>query len=59
MGRSEAPPGHRDRLLPVSGAIACLAVLGVFADYVHPFEPKLLLWVPSMTGAFRSKFWSR
>jgi diguanylate cyclase (GGDEF)-like protein len=51
MGRSEAPPGYRDRLLPVSGAIACLAVLGVFADYVHPFEPKLLLWVPSMTGA--------
>jgi diguanylate cyclase len=50
MGTSEAPPGHRDRLLPASGLIAFLAVLGVFTDYVHPFEPKILLWLPSMTG---------
>ena len=36
--------------MPASGAIAVLAVLGVFADYVHPFEPKALLWVPSVVG---------
>ena len=40
----------RDRLVPASGAIAVLAVLGVFADYVHPFEPKGLLWLPSVLG---------
>ncbi|MFI7539873.1 putative bifunctional diguanylate cyclase/phosphodiesterase [Actinoplanes sp. NPDC049599] len=50
MGTSTVPAGYRDRLLPASGVIAALAVLGVLADYVHPFEPKLLLWLPSMIG---------
>jgi diguanylate cyclase (GGDEF)-like protein len=50
MGTSEVASGPRDRLVPASGAIAALAVLGVFADYVHPFEPKVLLWLPSIVG---------
>jgi diguanylate cyclase (GGDEF)-like protein len=50
MGTTEMPAVQRDRLLPISGVVAVLAVLGVFADYVHPFEPKLLLWMPSVVG---------
>jgi diguanylate cyclase (GGDEF)-like protein len=50
MGTSEVAPAPGDRLVPASGVIAVLAVLGVFADYVHPFEPKALLWVPSVIG---------
>ena len=50
MGTSEVPPVRRDRLVLVSGVVACVAVLGVFADYVHPFEPKILLWLPAIIG---------
>jgi len=50
MCTSEVPPTHRDRLVPASGVIAVLAVLGVFADYVHPFEPKQVLWLPAIVG---------
>jgi diguanylate cyclase (GGDEF)-like protein len=50
MGGSEVAATFRDRLVPTSGAIAGLAVLGVLADYVHPFEPKAVLWLPSVLG---------
>src|SRR5690349_13728799 len=50
MGGSEVAATPRDRLVPASGAIAALAVLGVLADYLHPFEPKAVLWLPSVLG---------
>src|SRR4051812_49196931 len=51
MGASETPPARRDRLLRVSGALALVSLLLVLADYLHPFGPKLLLWLPSTAGA--------
>ncbi|GAA3351152.1 bifunctional diguanylate cyclase/phosphodiesterase [Amorphoplanes nipponensis] len=51
MGTAEVASTHRDRLVPASGLIAALAVLMVSVDYVHPFGPKLLLWLPSTAGA--------
>jgi diguanylate cyclase (GGDEF)-like protein len=51
MGASETPLARRDRLIRASGAIALVSLLLVCADYLHPFGPKLLLWLPSSAGA--------
>ncbi|MET8147245.1 putative bifunctional diguanylate cyclase/phosphodiesterase [Actinoplanes sp. NPDC049668] len=50
MGASELPRARHDRLLHASGAIALVSLLLVIADYLHPFGPKLLLWLPSSAG---------
>lgn len=50
MATSAVPPAHRDRLVPASGVLAALAVLGVLVGYLRPFEPKLVLWLPSVAG---------
>jgi len=50
MGASEPPRALSDRLLLASGGTALLSVLLALADYLHPFGPKILLWLPCTIG---------
>ncbi|MEU7903976.1 EAL domain-containing protein [Actinoplanes sp. NPDC049118] len=50
MSASEGSLARNDRLLRASGAIALASLLLVVADYLHPFGPKLILWLPSSAG---------
>ncbi|MET0492087.1 MAG: EAL domain-containing protein [Actinoplanes sp.] len=51
MAASLLRRARADRLLFASGLTALVSVLLSAADYVHPFEPKILLWPPVSIGA--------
>jgi diguanylate cyclase len=51
MAASLLRRARADRLLFASGLTALLSTLLVLADYAHPFQPKILLWLPTSVGA--------